>query len=145
MVNTYYYVARSFNCGKHLGVLKGEVEALARQHGNHFGTVASSKLPVYNPMLQFYLTPIYNTLLSLGGYEHHVEESETEEGVISFPFDKVSLVNNEDILKCTLEAEKYPPLFTVLTCLTIEAFMMRDMSSALRSTDIYCELFLVSS
>jgi len=138
MINSIYYVARSFNCGKSIPVLLGEIEALARQHGNRFGIDSSSDTPVYSPLLQFFLTPAYNTLRILGDTNTQDEEE------LSFPLDKMSFVTNEEILKCTIETEQHACLHTVLSYQTTKAFIQRDMDNALEFANIYYELFHVS-
>ena len=143
MVNTIIYIARSFNCGKNISVLTGEVETLARQHGNHFGNDASSDTPVYSPLLQFYLTPLYNTLRDLEG-GHAQDFSPPKEEEASFPLDKVRLVNNADILKATAKAEQAAAFHTILSYETAKAFIFRDMDNALKFTDMYLEHFWVS-
>ena len=138
MVNTAYYVGRSFNCGKNIHVLIGEVEALARQNGNNFGSDSYGKL-IHSPLLQFFLTPIYNTLHALEGEK----DNSSEEEQIS-PLDKVQLRNNEDILKAAIEIGPGSFFHTVMYYQTVESFLFRRMDCALESTNLYYERFLVS-
>ena len=135
IVNISFYIGRSFNCGKNIRVLTGEVEALARQHGNHFGNDASS-----GPLLQFFLTPMYNVLHDMeGGIDLPKEKEPT------FPLDKVRFVNNGDIMKVALEAEQFSFFHITLSYETIKVFMLRDMDNALKYADMYHDHFLVSS
>jgi len=143
MVNTIYYISRSFNCGKNIRVLTTEVEALARQHRNNFGNDASSDTPVYSPLLQFYLTPLYNVLRVLKG-ENNDQSPSSEEEETSFPLDRVKLVNNDDILKVTQKTDQLACFHTILSYETASAFMFRDMDNAQRCTDLYHEKFVVS-
>jgi len=136
MINTIYYIGRSFKTGKTISVLTGEVEALARQHGNHFGNDSSTDTPVYSPLLQFYLTPLYNILRELKGDEDNLEEEEP-----SFPLNKVKFVNNDDIVKAALERDR-ACFHTIISYQTFKAFVCRDMESALKFTDLYFEHFL---
>ena len=138
MINTVYYIPRSFITGQSISVLTGEVGALARQHGNHFGNDASSDTPVYSPLLQFYLTPLYNILRELKGDEDFPEEEEP-----LFSLDKVKFVNNDDIMKAALERDK-ACFHYIISIRTVEAFACRDMESALEITNLYFEHFLVS-
>ena len=103
MANTMIYIARSFSCGKNIIVLTGEVEVLARQHGNHFGNDASLDTPVYSTLLQFYLTPLYNALRELERGDTKDPPPEGEKA--SFLLDKVRLAKNDDVLKLTLKRD----------------------------------------
>mmetsp|Transcript_20431 Transcript_20431/g.44255 ORF Transcript_20431/g.44255 Transcript_20431/m.44255 type:complete len:1572 (-) Transcript_20431:548-5263(-) len=140
MVNTIYYSARSFNCGKNIRVLTTEVEALARQHRNNFGSDASSDTPVYSPLLQFYLTPLYNVLRVLAG-ENDDQSPTSEEEETSFPLDRVKLVNNDDILKVAVKTDQLACFHTILSYETAKAFMCRDMEKARKCTDLYFDKF----
>lgn len=143
MVNTVYYVARSFNCGKKIRVLAGEVEALARQHGNNFGltgldvSCTSSDKPVCSPLMQYYLTPLYNTLCDLEGGKHDGQDR-------PFFLDKVQFVNNADILNASLKMEELACMHTILSYETASAFMFRDMDNALRFTNMFSTYFLIN-
>ena len=143
MVNTIYYVARSFNSGKNIRVLSREVEALARQHGNHFELTCidvsqtSSDKPAYSPLLQYYLTPLYNTLYDLEG-------GEDDDHKPPFFLDKIQFAKNEDILNATLKTEQLASMHGILSYEIMKAFMFRDMDNALRFTNIAYKYFLVS-
>merc|ERR1712085_212717 len=131
MVNTIYYLARSFNCGKNTGVLAGEVGALARQHENHFG-LTSMDASCTSPD-----KPLYNPLCALEGREDDDED---------FPFflDKVQFANNEDILNAALKMEQLACTHTILSYETARAFVSRDMDDALRFTNLYFTHFLTN-
>ena len=134
--NIAYYVARSFNSGKNIRVLTGEVEALASQHGNHFGSDGASGAPIYSPLLQFYLTPLYNVLR-----EYEGDEGLAPQHISSFPLDKVQFVQNDDIMKAATEMGQNSCIHVILTYQTTRAFMFRDMDKALKHTDRFCDLF----
>lgn len=121
-------------------MLTDEVEALARQHGNHFGNDASPDASVYTPLLQFVLTPLYNTLNELGGDENRSKKEEP-----SFPFNKVRFVNNVDILKYAMESKQNTYFKTILFQETSINFMSRNMDSALACADMYIDYFAMVS
>lgn len=140
MYNTIYYIARSYNSGKKINILLREVEALAQQHGNHFGSDTSSGNPVYSPFLQFYLTPLYNTLLYFEGEKDTTEGDEKD----VFPWGQLKIVDNDDIMKAALNSSQLSSFHTSLSYQTAQAFISRDMSKALKLTDLYFEHFVVS-
>lgn len=115
-------------------MLIGELEALARQHGNHFGNTSSNK-PVFHPLLQFYLTPLYMALRKL--------EGGTSNDEVSFPLEKVVCSNNVDIMKMAIDKKQDGALHIILACQAIVSFMMRDMVGALTFTNLYVEHFVV--
>jgi len=135
MNTTALYIMRSFNSGNTISVLSGELEGLARQHGNHFGDYASSDAPECSPIVHFFLTPLYIILRELKG-------DEPEEEKPSFPFDKFRFLKVGDILKAALEGDRVTVFHNVLFYQTLAAFLRRDMENALKSTDTYCEHFL---
>jgi hypothetical protein len=139
MTNIIFYLVRSFKSGKNIRVLTDEVEALARQHGNHFGYDASADAPVYTPLLQFYLTPLYNTLNELGGDENRPKKEEP-----SFPLDKVRFANNCDILKFAMKSNQITGMKTIIAYETAKEFISRNMDSALACANLYTEHFMVS-
>jgi len=141
MVNTIFYVARSYNGGKNVRTLLGEVEALARQHGNHFGSDGSSDKPVFSPLLQFYLTPLYNILRELEGERDLPDEEEEER---SFPLHKLRFTNNDDILKAARESRLFGCVHNILSYQMSKSLILRDMVSALKFSDMYYEIFVVS-
>ena len=135
-------MGRSFFSGKNIRVLIGEVEALARQHGNLFCNISSSDSsdkPVCNPLIQLHLTMAYNTLHDLEG------ATDTPEEEVSSPLEKVIFLSNDDIIKDTIETERYGVLQAVLSYQAIKTFMLRDMDSALQYTNLYIEHFVVSN
>ena len=120
-------------------MLTDEVEALACQHGHHYGNDESSDAPVYTPLLQFYLTPLYNILNELGGDENRPKKEEP-----SFPLDKVWFPNNDDIMKFAMESNQTTCMKTILGYETAKEFISRNMESALACADLYREHFMVS-
>ena len=137
-INITFYVSRSFFSGKNIRVLIGEVEALARQQGNHFGNATSSGKLVYSPLLQFYLTPAYNTLRDLQG------TTDTPGKEVSFPLEKVMFSKNDDIIDAAILEKQHGPLHLVLAYQAAKSFMLRDMDNALKYTNLYMEHFEVS-
>ncbi len=135
--NTIFYLLRSFKSGKHIKVLTDEVIALARQHGHHFGNDAEAS--VYTPLLQFYLTPLYNTLNELRGDENRPPKDER-----SSPLDKVLLLNNDEIMKFAIESKQITCIRTILAYEIAKEFISRNMDSALALADIHKDLFKVS-
>jgi len=136
--NIIYYIRRSFNSGKSLSVLTEEVETLARQQGNNYCFEPSAGKTIYGPLLQFFLTPMYNVLRELQGGEDLYEEEEP-----SFPLDKVKFVNNDEIMEAALEKD-LASFHGTISIQIPQAFICRDMESALRLTDLYCEHFLLA-
>jgi hypothetical protein len=64
MINTYVYIARSFNSGKSIQVLKEEVKVLACLHGVCLNN--DDDAPIGSPeILQYYMLPVYNILCDL--------------------------------------------------------------------------------
>lgn len=121
-------------------MLVEEIEALARQHGNHFGNEDSTDKPVYTPLLQFWLTPLHNALLDLEG---RYDSSDGKES--AFPLDKVQFVHNNEIIKVALGAGQFSCFHAGLSYETPKAFMIRDMDNALMCTNYFFEHFLVSN
>ena len=138
MGNSIYYVTRSLDCGKNVHVLAREVDALACQNGNHFGTDSSGKL-IYSPHLQFFILPLHNILRE---FEGEKDPSSEEEQI--FPFDKVRLRNNEDILSASLESGKLSWFHSVVYYQTMKSIVFRDMECALKCVNLYYEHILVS-
>ena len=135
-------MGRSFFSGKNIRVLIGEVEALARQHGNLFCNAFSSDSsdkPVYSPLIQLNLTMAHNTLHDLQG------ATDTPEEEVSSPLEKIIFSNNDDIIKATIKTKRYGALQAVLSYQAIKSFMLRDMDSALQYTNTYIEHFVVSN
>ena len=58
--------------------------------------------------------------------------------------EKVKFVNNDDILKVALEAQKMGAFRLVLSYQTAKAFLFRDMDDALKYADMYYKHFLAS-
>ena len=112
-------------------MLTDEVKALARHYGHHLGNDASSEAHVSTRLLQFYLTPLYNTLNELGGDENRPQKNEQ-----SFPLDKVRLVQNDDIMKVAIELKQNTALRTILQYETAKKFISRNMDSALAFADM---------
>ena len=133
-VNTVYYVSRSFFSGKNIQVLIGEVQALARQHGNNFGSTSSDKL-VVSPLLQYNLSPAYNTLCALEGENTSTVE---EASLSSSPLDMFTS-NTDEIMQTTLDDNRLGAFPIILAYQALKAFMLRDMDSALKYTNIYME------
>lgn len=138
LASTVYYIARSFISGKDIELLLTEVETLARQHSNHFGNDSSGKT-VYNPLLQFYLAPIYNVLSEFRKAADLPSKRETH-----FPWDKVDLVENDQILKLAIEANQPASVHGILTYQTAKSLFCRDMESALKYTNMFSDHFMVS-
>mmetsp|Transcript_11470 Transcript_11470/g.24449 ORF Transcript_11470/g.24449 Transcript_11470/m.24449 type:complete len:1640 (+) Transcript_11470:109-5028(+) len=135
MVNTIYYIARSFNCAKSISLLAGEVEALARQYTGNFGNDTLE----YSPLIQFYMTPLYNALLRLSGGDRKGRKTE---GETLSPLDKVQLLNNDEIMEVTINTKQLGCFHTVLSYQTTTAFLFRDMEIALKFTNLYFEHFM---
>jgi predicted ATPase len=130
MVNTYVYIARSFNCGKSIKVLMEEVEALARQHGICLDT--DDIAPFYSPeILQFYMLPVYNILRDLQEVDHIACQWR--------------LVRNYNLLDIAIKKEQFACFHAVITNLTVVEFLRRDMGNALKCTDMYHEHFKARS
>ena len=119
-------------------MLTDEVEALAHQHSHHYNN-ESLDSPVYTPLLQFYLTPLYNILNELGGDENRPKKEEP-----SFPLDKVWFPNNDNIMKFAMESNQTTCMKTILGYETAKEFISRNMDSALACADLYREHFMVS-
>ena len=139
--NIAYYNVRSFISGKKVNVLRREIEALARQLGNHFGNDTTSGDPVYNPILQFFLTVMYNTLRHFEGQKEATKENDEN----SFPWDKVKLVDNDAIMNNCLEIRNFACFRSILMIQVADAFISRDMDRALQYTDLYFKHFAVST
>ena len=128
--NIAYYNVRSFISGKKVNVLRREIEALARQLGNHFGNDTTSGL-----------TAMYNTLRHFEGQKEATEENDEN----SFPWDKVKLVDNDAIMKYALDTRNFAIFRSILMIQTADAFISRDMDRALQYTDLYFKHFAVST
>lgn len=94
---------------------------------------------MYNPILQFFLTPLYNLLRYFKGDAYSAKDEDD-----AFPWDKVKLVDTDAIMKYALGIEQFGTFHTILTYQTAKAFMSRDMDNALEFTNLYFEHFAVS-
>ena len=125
---TIHYLVRSLNCGKNIGVLKKEVEALARQLSSYFGKAIS-------PLLQLWLTPIFIMLRGLEG---------TSGEPSSFPLDPNQLRSNDAIMQAVLEKKNDLCFVSILCHQTSNALHFRKMDKALEYADVFYEQYLVS-
>lgn len=125
MVNTYVYIARSYNSGKNTRVLTKEVESLAHQHGICLDSDndVSSDSP---EILHYYILPVYNILRDL-------QEAAP-------PNYEWRIVKNYDTLNVAIEKEQFACFHALVTNLTVTEFMLRNMERALKCTDMYFEL-----
>lgn len=138
--NIVFYLFRSFNSGKHINVLSDEVKALALHYGHNLANEASSEAHVSTRILQFYLTPLYNTLNDLGGNELCPQKDKQ-----TFPLDKVRLMHNDDIMKVAVETKQVSALRSILSYKIAKEFISRNMDSALAFADMKKDHPMVSS
>lgn len=126
VVNTYVYIARSYNCGKNIRVLTEEVEALALQHGICFNN--DNDAFIHTPeTLQAYMLSIYNILCDL-----------QEDGVHC---GRGKIAKNYDFLKTLIEKEHFACFQALLTNQRATEFMFRNMDCALKCTDLCLKHF----
>lgn len=139
IISTVYYLQRAFlDSGKNIRILIGEVEALARRHGNNFlGDSSSTGKDVYKPLLQFSITSLHNTLRDL-------EASSLEDDAFIAVFDKVCSLTNDEMMSVAIEKRQLSCLYLVLAYQIIKAFVLRDMDNALKYANMFVEHFMVS-
>jgi ATP-dependent RNA helicase DDX31/DBP7 len=120
------YIARSFNSGKSIRVLKEEVEALARQHGICLND--DDDAPIDSPeILQYYMLPVYNILRDLQEVDLYAC--------------RWRHVKNYDLMNIAIEKEMFACFHALVTNQTITEFLLRNMDSALNCTNMYFEHF----
>lgn len=134
--NTNHYIGRSFVSGKQIRILATELEVLARQHGSHFGNDSSDK-PVYTPLLQFHLTPLYIVLRELEGAGNSSVEQES-----AFPWNKVQFSHHDQIIQLAMESKQFGCVPIILTYQVAKSFMFRDMDNALKYADAFLKHFV---
>lgn len=131
-----FYLMRSFGSGKNIRVLIGEVDICLRLAGSHFGCDSSFKTPAYNLFLRFFFTPLYNVL-------HDFEGNDLVRDA-TLPSNPFHSTKNEEALKAAIELKRFNFILIILSSETPYYFLFRNMELALKYSNMYFELFIVS-
>ena len=111
-----------------------EIHALVRQLGN-------CDTAVYDRLLQFWFTPLYNLLRELQGKEDVNDGDEDS----AYPWDNIRIQRNDEILKAAFDSQQFSCYFVTLTYLAGVKVMTGDMESAKKYGDLKYEQFLVGT